>query len=118
MGGWATGPPTTFCVPRECSPTGAEFSLSNGNAVVFFSCTLNGGGLEAFNWSGRELGRAVTWGAAIALTNRVLLIGKVDGGADPGPDVITYSPPPYDVVDAMTSDPIAAFANYPMSQAP
>jgi hypothetical protein len=37
------------------------------------------------------------------------------GGSDPGPDIVTFAPPPIDLVTLLSNLPVLAFTNYPLT---
>ena len=86
-------------------------------ATVEFDRFLTSGPLDVSNWFVRYGGLSKTVNAADAeghvpgILDLYLLAGGVP---NPGPDVVSYSPPPFDVV-SRTGIPAAAFADYPIT---
>ena len=70
------------------------------------------GGLDTGNWALRLNGMAQTITSATASGNSVVLT-RVDGPVSPGPDEVSYSPPPYDVISA-EGVPALGFDAYPV----
>lgn len=79
--------------------------------LVAFSVPIHATALDVGNWFVRYGGQAwtVTGVAGGALGVTVVLTGSVP---DVGPDVVSYSPPPYDVLSAGGLVPAPAFADY------
>jgi len=75
------------------------------------------GVLEHENWFARINGRLYSFNAAVAAGSRVSLAGAVDTGPDPGPDVVHYMPPPFDV-QTPAGGLAAAFNDFPISEEP
>lgn len=71
-------------------------TLTPSNWIIRFSDTL----------------RTVTTGAASGTTAVFQLI---NGGADPGIDRVTYDPPPIDLIDFVTTKPVIAFTDFPVT---
>lgn len=69
--------------------------------------------LNIANWAVRLAGVAQFVNAAAAAGYCVSL-ATTPGFPDPGPDVVSYSPPPFDVVGAHTV-PVAAFTALPIT---
>lgn len=76
-----------------------------------FSVPIHATALDVGNWFVRHGGQAwtVTGVAGGALGVTVVLAGSVP---DVGPDVVSYSPPPFDVLSAGGLVPAPAFADY------
>lgn len=66
------------------------------------------------NWIIRHTNqlRTVTAGNAVGFT---LTLTLTPGGADVGPDVVSFDPPPFDILDLLTLEPVAAFADFPVT---
>ena len=56
--------------------------------------------------------RTVTSGNAVGFT---LTLNLTPGGADVGADVVTFDPPPFDILDLFTLEQVAAFADFPVT---
>lgn len=61
-------------------------------------------------WAGQT--RTVATGNVTGLT---VTLNIVPGPADPGIDRVTFDPPPFDVLDLVTLDPVTAFADFPLT---
>lgn len=97
----------------EPPPVPVLADKTNGHLDVYFSSTLTPGPLNAGNWFIREANTAwLPIGPTAVLPNRVS-IDLFGLGPDVGPDVVSYSPPPFDVVGP--GGPAAAFADYPIT---
>lgn len=80
---------------------------------ILFSTAITPGVLALGNWFARfgNIKLGLTNATAFA-PNRVQLTA-LGGGADPGPDVVSYSPPPFDVIGP--GGPAAAFTDFPLT---
>lgn len=78
-----------------------------------FDQLLKPGSLDAANWSWRYGNLRFVPTAAVAIAARVT-VDATAGPGDPGPDVCSYDPPPFDV---RSLDDVAAvaFAAFPIS---
>lgn len=83
--------------------------------VVTFDLPLVAGGLDIGNWFVRfgGLSWALTNGAAGG--SQVNLQGSGGSVPDAGPDVVGYSPPPFDVLASVGAVPAAGFADFPLT---
>lgn len=77
-----------------------------------FDQALVPGVLDFANWSWRYNNVRFNATDAAALSNRVTVNGTA-GAADPGANVCSFSPPPFDVTNAALT-PAPAFADYPI----
>lgn len=101
--------------PRA-EPTGAVFTFGSPDfATVTFSENLvNGGGLDVGNWFVRKAGNKMNVTSVIASDTAVTL-NLTTGGANPGSDVVTFTPPPDDIVTRLSLLPVLEFADFPMT---
>lgn len=78
-----------------------------------FSVKLETGPSSAGNWFVRKNGQHWSVASAGAGQSKVelLLSGQIP---DVGPDVVSYSPPPFDVLSDGGQVPAPAFADYPL----
>jgi len=51
---------------------------------------------------------------AVSADGSVVTISLGFGSADPGPNVVSYSPPPHDLVSLYGGEPVAAWADWPI----
>ncbi len=80
-----------------------------------FSQPLVPGAADQGNWTGRHLNLSWTAGLAVAIAPDKILLDIIPGAPNIGPDVVSYSPPPYDVRSTPGLVPAAAFADYPIT---
>lgn len=80
---------------------------------VELSEPLQPGPVNLANWMWRVSNTAFECFEAIATGNRIFLQGA-DTQADPGPDQISYNPPPYDVLD-LAGNPLATILQAPLN---
>lgn len=113
MGGSAPGPSTTFWLGP--SPTTAIWrgGFPPLKLDVFFTSPLRAGAYPAAPWAGRYANKALAISNAVHSDNRVRLTVAL-AAADPGPDVISYAPPPA-TVTSVPGAPAAPFANFPIT---
>lgn len=78
-----------------------------------FSCDLVSGPLDPTNWFARYGGYGLTPLAANAVGSEVVMT-VLSGASNPGADIVSYSPPPFDVVAAYRPIPAVAFADFPL----
>ncbi len=83
------------------------------NWSILFNEPLQPGPLNPANWWGRVDDTRWNCVTADAVGSQVNLT-VVDLNPDPGPDGVTFSPPPNDVLD-LTGNPAAAFIDFPFS---
>lgn len=81
--------------------------------VVTFNHLLVPAALDPGTWTIRHADQNFVVQAAAALTNEVTLT-HAPGLADLGPDVVNYTPPPYDVISLGGLVPAGAFLNFPL----
>jgi hypothetical protein len=82
---------------------------------VDFNLALVAGPLDFGNWTFRLTNHRYLVTVATAAAAHIDCGGAIDTGADPGPDAISYFPPPFDVrtpagglADLFTDYPITA----------
>lgn len=112
MGG--TGVPfetVSSCLPRP-KPIAAGINTGTGAWYVAFDRPLQAGILDADNWYLRYLSTRWVPYSAIVLGTDVTGFAAAAGAAV-GPDVVSYSPPPYDVIGT-NGYAAAAFADFPL----
>jgi hypothetical protein len=84
---------------------------------VDFDAQLTPAVLDVPNWFVRWGGNQITLTAAAAggfpFGARVLLTKGLTVGS-PGPNVVSFSPPPFDVTALVGGAPAVAFANFPL----
>ncbi|MBA7570165.1 hypothetical protein ES708_11912 [subsurface metagenome] len=83
-------------------------------AIVYFTVPIKSADLSVGNWFVRHGGMewAVTPAIASAGHVRLTLGGPM---ANPGADVVSFSPPPFDVVSIGGLVPAPAFADFPLT---
>jgi hypothetical protein len=82
--------------------------------IVTFDQALVGGALSTVPWAVRIGGYTYNVASATASGVEVgMLISQ--GAANPGADVVSWTPPPADIVSAGTGVPAAAFADFPIT---
>lgn len=69
--------------------------------------------MDPTNWFVRVGGFSQNIVSALAVAPNQVLVTSFGAGPDPGPDVVSYSPPPFDVVGP--TGPAAAFSDYPIT---
>jgi len=102
-------------VPRSLEPVKAVYVLASSRVLVTFNHRLVTGGLNAANWTCRLGNRVTTWSLAAADAYTVTLISPHVGGPDPGPNAVSFAPPPFDVVALKDGTQAPAFAYFPLS---
>lgn len=95
------------------------FANGGGTARVgvTFSENLTPGILNPANWSIRWLGfSAPPTGASVAAPGPGAVVQLVPGLGvpDPGPDAVTFTPPPFDVTALVDSAPAQGFVGFPL----
>jgi len=89
-----------------------------GPATVTFDQPLVPGALDPANWflrfNNTFISPLVIPGNPSAAGSTVSII-FFTAGPDPGPDVVSFSPPPNDVVSLATAIPAAAFSDFPLA---
>lgn len=94
-------------------PIAATFASGTGLWSVTFDALLQPGPVAIANWFLRVSNFAPAVITATAVMNRVQ--GTTSGGSpDIGPDGVTFTPPPFDVVERVAGKPAAAFADFPL----
>jgi hypothetical protein len=68
---------------------------------------------DTANWSLR-LGGFMHTVTGVNVAPVGVALSHTGGPANPGPDVVSFSPPPFDVTGA-GGDPVAAFSNLPVT---
>jgi hypothetical protein len=104
---------TSFAQPDAPVPIAAVYDPGGPTVTVTFSCPLISRSLDATNWFVR-VGN-VRYGAigASSAGDHVTLVVIADG-ANVGADVVSFTPPPFDVVSAVGGVQAAAFADFPL----
>lgn len=82
-------------------------------ARVWFSTPITAGVLDVTNWFVRVGNRSQSLFTATAIAPNYVELLSIGSGPDIGPDVVSYSPPPFDVVGP--GGPAAAFADFPIT---
>lgn len=107
----------TFLVPPDRFPVSAIYLSSVGTLVVTYAGPLIAGVVAPANWSRRDKGRLYFPTTAIVTGSQVDLTGWFYVMDSPGPDVCGYGASPADVIDLGSGQPVAPFADYPVSAA-
>ncbi len=84
-------------------------------AFVTFDQDLVIGPLEDSLWTWRSNNRAFEALNAEVNAGAVVELTGLDVGPDVGPNVISFSPPPFDVLSLGTGLPAAAFVDFPLT---
>jgi hypothetical protein len=82
--------------------------------LVTFDKPLVAGVLNAGNWFVRVGGNSYGITSAISLIPAVLLTLGAPV-LNPGPNVVSYSPPPFDVLSSGSLVPAEAFSDFPVT---
>lgn len=115
MGGSPNSRRSTFS-PQLDPPLPILATEDFGSVTVTFCHNLVPGVIDPTNWSGRFAARLFTAGSAVVTFAGVALINLVLGAADPGPDVVTFAPPPFDLLsDTARQIPAPAFTDFPIT---
>ena len=98
-------------------PTSASYTISINTIAVGFDVPLNAepitGNTVTFRVNNiRRRGTAMNALGMIVSGNSVVV------GADVGPDVVDYAPPPFDIREATVLRPAVAFADFPLGVIP
>jgi len=95
-------------------PIAARFNLIGPTVDVSFSTPLVANLSAAGSWFVRKNNQRWSVGSAAAGQSKVQLVlsGQV---MNMGPNVVTYSPPPFDVLSLGGLVPAPAFVNYPLA---
>ncbi len=89
------------------------FTIATSLLVVTFDQPLAPDTLDITNWFMRADNEAFPVTSAISAGSIVTLVGGI-GSADVGDDVVTYTPPPFDVIGMNALEAIA-FADFPIT---
>lgn len=104
---------TPSLVPSEPLPTGAIWSSFTASIALQWSIPIvDAPVLDVANWWARINNKLQVVSAVNAVAN-VVTLSVTDGAVDVGPDVVSYRPPPYDVVGT-NGVPAPAFEDYPV----
>lgn len=95
-------------VPPVPTAVASQFIFPTLLVDITFDHLLQGTLLATAPWSVRQAGRDWNIGTARVDDNRLRLF-CTRGIVDPGPDQVTYAPPPADVIALLTAIPAAAF---------
>lgn len=98
-------------------PQSAFFNLGFTFGNVEFQHPLIPGSLDPANWFVRWLNRSRFVDAALVAPGNPLAVAFTTSGSgvDVGPDVVSYSPPPFDVISATArAVPAPAFSDFPL----
>jgi len=105
-------------VPHSLPPVPilAQYPLPGGAVTVTFDQPLRPDpALETTNWFIRHNGLSLLVLTAYVLADRVVLSHGFASG-NPGPNVVSFNPPPFDVQGAAPPhDPTAAFSDFPLT---
>jgi hypothetical protein len=98
------------------APVSAVFSVPFGQLDVTFSHPIRfHAPNDVANWFVRIGNQSKTIGG-ISVGPAIVSIQLSPGAGDPGPNVVSYSPPPADVVSNTTKPiPAPAFADFPIT---
>ena len=94
-------------------PLSATIDLATGVWSCTFDQALQPGPVDIGNWSIRRTNQLQVITTAVASGN-VVAGATTTGMLSIGPDVINWSPPPFDVVNAI-DQPSFAFAGFPLT---
>lgn len=104
----------TFCPQLDAPvPVSANWESLFQQIRVVFSVPLVDMGLFTHNWTARINGHVRDIITAV-VTGSTVLLGSTQGVADPGPDVVSFDPPPFDLVSEGGLVPAPAFTDYPV----
>lgn len=82
--------------------------------ITFSEDLLAAGALDLSNWIVRYNNLVWTVSAALAVGNQVQLAGA-SGASNPGADVVSFAPPPNDVITSLSGLPVLSFADFPVT---
>ena len=85
--------------------------------MISFNRVLNPQAIDSANWTFRANNNRRQAVGATVVGNEVLA-NSVMIGADPGPDVVDYSPPPFDVRGFPDLAEVFAFTDFPLDVLP
>jgi len=100
-------------VPPNLLPVPILATWTSPKCTVTFSQALTPGPLDTGNWFVRVGGRSQTIFLAAAVAPDKAELTSIGSGANPGPDVVSYSPPPFDVTGPTGDAP--AFSDFPIT---
>lgn len=83
------------------------------DTTVFFSAPLTPAVLNPANWFVRDGNFWRTTLTAVAAAPNVVTLTEVGFAPNIGPDIVTYTPPPFDVTGP--TGIVAAFADFPLT---
>jgi len=70
--------------------------------------------VDLLNWSVRH--NNTTWDVtAAAVSGSVVTLTGFAGLANPGANVVSFAPPPFDVITSLSGLPVLPFADYPVT---
>ncbi len=93
-------------------PLAAQFSAGSGVLVLTFDSALMPAMLARSNWFLRIYDQAYLILSAEAAMDSVILTG-IPGMVDPGANIVSYSPPPFDVL-SWQGEAAEAFSDLPV----
>jgi hypothetical protein len=100
--------------PDPPVPTSATWAGGSAPVYVFFDRALGTNPTcDTGNWFLRLGGFAQTV-TGVNMAPVAVAIARTNGPANPGPDIVSYSPPPDDIVGG-DGTPVAAFSNLPVT---
>lgn len=117
MGGSASSLKSTFLPSRDAPvPLSAVWNIFLTSALVTFNHDLVVGLFDTGNWFVRmtNLERIVGTVQIFPGAQTEVLLSTFIGPADMGPDVVTYTPPPSDIVSDFGFVPADPFADFPL----
>jgi len=82
--------------------------------VTFNEALADDLAIDVANWTVRYNNLVWNVSAADVSTGLVHLTGS-SGGADVGANVVSFAPPPHDVVTRLSGLPVLAFADFPVT---
>lgn len=101
-------------MPSEPKPISATYAGGAAQLIVTFDEPLIAAPfLVAANWTIRLNGYLQQFGSGSA-SGDVVTINRTDNVVDPGPDVVSFTPPPFDVV-GVSGVPAPAFLGFPVT---
>ncbi len=97
-------------------PLSAVFNPPLGPVTVTFSHPiLSNPALDPSNWFVRRSNNSFTF-SLLKAVGGVVELTTLSPTINPGPDVVSYSPPPFDVLsDTARAVPAPAFADFPLT---
>ncbi|MBA7673280.1 hypothetical protein ES703_81474 [subsurface metagenome] len=88
--------------------------MAQDATVITFTDLIAAGALNNNNWFVRHANAIHVVTGANVFEGTVVL-STVPGVADPGPDVVSFDPPPFDVISDRTGLAALAFADFPLT---